>query len=139
MRVDCGAQVLDDKVAIRSRGDPYIAVTHEPLDAVRIDALAQQLGSERVPQIVKAHFQVHGLRPEETPAQLRSGVSSAIRALHASRTIACQVVVGADCVPAPSTAVLVAFDDTGPRQGMAQNLLWVCFAIALGAIWCWEE
>ena len=95
-------------MAVCSGGDPHIAVPHQPLDAMSVDALAKQLGSERVPQIVKAHLDMNCRRPEEPPAQLRSRVPSAIRSLDASRTVARQVVAGADCVPAPSAAVLVA-------------------------------
>ena len=64
MLVDRGAQIFDEQVRVRPRRHAHVAVAHEPLYAMDVDALAQQFGGEGVPQIVKAHLERERLRPE---------------------------------------------------------------------------
>jgi len=48
VRVGSGAEILDEQMRVRSQRDADIAVPHEPLDAVRVHAAAEQLGREGV-------------------------------------------------------------------------------------------
>jgi hypothetical protein len=56
-------------------------VAHEPLDAVHVDALAQELRRESMSQVVEAHLERQRLRPEEPAAYMLCGLASAVRAL----------------------------------------------------------
>jgi hypothetical protein len=73
VRVDRGAQVLDDQVPVGFGRHPHVAVPHQPLDAVHVDAGAEQGGGEGVPEVVEAHRDVQRHRPEPAPAGLASG------------------------------------------------------------------
>ena len=46
MRVHRCAQILDKQMRVVPRGDPDVAVAHQPLHAMHVDALAQQRGRE---------------------------------------------------------------------------------------------
>ena len=70
MCINCGAKILDEQMRVRSRGDADVAVAHEPLHAVDVDAAAEKLGREGVAEIVEAHAQLQRLRPERATARL---------------------------------------------------------------------
>ena len=68
--INSGAQILDEQVRIRSGCDSHVAVPHEPLDAMDVDAAAEKLRRERVAQIVEAHTQLQRLGPERAATRL---------------------------------------------------------------------
>jgi len=134
VRVDGGAQILDDEVAVGARRNPHIAVPHEPLNAVNVHSSAEQLGCESVAQVVEPHRDVNCFGPQHSPARGNERTPATIRSLHAIRTVSALVVGGADGVFAPAAAMLVALDNAGAGQGVSQNFLRVRFSRALRAI-----
>jgi hypothetical protein len=94
MRVDGGAQVLDNEVSVGARRDPHIAVPHQPLNAVNVHSSAEQLGCESVPQVVQPHSNVNCFGPEHSATWRNEGIPATIRSLHAIRTVSALVVGG---------------------------------------------
>ena len=121
------AQIFHVQVAVDSGRRAHVAVAQEALDAMRVDAGAQQQSRGRVPQIVKAHRARDRFRPQRAAARLREWLAGTVGALEALRTVALLVVGVALVVPAPAADVLVAFDQAGARERSAQDLLRVRF------------
>ena len=134
MRVDGGAQVLDNEVSVGARGDPHIAVPHQPLNAVNVHSSAEQLGGESMPQVVKPHPDVNCLGPQHSATWRNEGIPATIRSLHAIWTVSALVVGGVDGVFAPPATMFVALHDAGASQGVPKNFLRVRFTRALRAI-----
>ena len=131
MRIDGGAQILDEQMSVRSGGDAAVAVPHEPLYAVNVDPAAEKLGRERVAEVMEAHAQVQRLGPERAAAWLLESMTAAIGAVQAVRAVALLVVLVLLLVPAPTAAMLKARGDARSRQSSPQNLLRVRFARTL--------
>ncbi|HEY4885260.1 MAG TPA: hypothetical protein VII08_16640 [Myxococcales bacterium] len=139
MCIDRGAQILDEQVRVRSGRDAHVAVPHEPLHTVHVDALAQQLRCERVPQVVEAHLQRQRLRPEQPATHVLRGLAGAVRALHAGGAVTLLAVLVSLLVAAPAATVLPALRDAGARERIAENLLRISLARPLGSVGSGEE
>ncbi len=72
MRVDGGARVLDE-VRVRSGRDADVAVAHEPLEAMEVDAATEELGREGVTQVVEARGHLQRLGRERARAAALEG------------------------------------------------------------------
>ena len=128
------AEIFDEQVRVRSERDANVAVPHEALDAVRVHAAAEQLGGERVAQIVEADRDVERDGPQAPSTGLSEPPSAAVRGLAAGRAETRLGVAGALLVPAPAAAVLVPIHDAGACQRVPQDLLRVRLALSLRAV-----
>ncbi|HEY6908836.1 MAG TPA: hypothetical protein VI356_05685 [Myxococcales bacterium] len=125
------AQIFDVEVAVDSGRRAHVAMAQQALNAMRIDAGAEEQCRGRVPQIVETHRARDRLRPQRAATRLRERLAGAVGALDALRAVALLVVGVPLFVSAPAADVFVALDQAGARECMPQDLLRVRLGGAL--------